>query len=77
LRAYGEILRGRKTWVGYHPNDQQSDRLPVIPEGIIHPGTLDILREPSEIQMINYIYAREYTVWKDVDIILRNLSKLV
>jgi hypothetical protein len=71
------VFRHELTWVGYHPNDPQAERLPSIPEGVIYPATLDLLHEPSEIHMINYIYAREYTMWKDIDVILRNISKLV
>lgn len=77
-RRIVEVIRGRRTWIGYHPADDRISELPEIPPGVIFISTLPVLDgHGNEIHMINYIYAREYGVWKDIDSILRNFSRII
>jgi len=72
------VFQGNMTWVSYFPTDAQLSELPSLCSGILYPApNVEIPRQAGEVHMINYIYAREYTVWKDLDLILRNLSRLI
>jgi hypothetical protein len=72
------VVRGKKSWVGYDLSDQSLGELPPLMPGILAVSSRQsMIMHPSEIHMINYIYAREYTVWKDVDLFLRNASRLM
>jgi GT2 family glycosyltransferase len=65
---------GRKTWIGYafYPN-----QLPQLKQGVFTPSDglaiMNPLNQPT-IQRIDFLYAKDYDVWRDVDIILRNLA---
>ncbi len=75
-RNISTVIGGRDTWVGYVPNDPQLSQLPPLRPGILIAGA-DPLPKPGEIHLINYIYAREYSVWKDFDVLLRNFNKIL
>jgi GT2 family glycosyltransferase len=78
FRKVISVLKGDKTWIGYHPTDVLLGELPALKPGVFSIGTgKSMLYDGSEIHMINYIYAREYHVWKDIDLFLRNISKLI
>ncbi len=71
------VLVGRKTWVGYAPN-ANVDELPPIQEGVLSP--LDRLRNrqvnPATINRLNLMYAKDYTVYEDIDIVQRGFLNL-
>jgi GT2 family glycosyltransferase len=75
------VLFGSRTWVGYSMMPKTSiSKLPKIRPGILHPaGILQLQNaDQSLIQQINLLYARDYTVWKDVEIFwksIRNIGK--
>ncbi len=67
------VIFGRKSWVGYCKVDQQTQKLPAIRSGVLCPA-LVFKRPVTEDQMINQLnllYARDYTVWKDVEIFFK------
>lgn len=67
------VIFGRKSWVGYCKVDQQTQKLPAIRAGVLCPA-LVFKRPVTEDQMINQLnllYARDYTVWKDVEIFFK------
>jgi GT2 family glycosyltransferase len=67
------VIFGRKSWVGYCKVDQQTQKLPAIRNGVLCPA-LVFKRPVTEDQMINQLnllYARDYTVWKDVEIFFK------
>ena len=74
-----KILLGQKTWVGYtRGNQNYSKNLPKIKTGVLSP--LDELNlnelDQSTIQRLNFLYARDYTPWRDVGIIFKGIKKL-
>jgi len=72
------VFKGRKTWIGYCPEDHLLSELPTVKPGILSQGIPEAMPyQNSEVHMINYIYAREYSVWKDIDVFLKNISKLI
>lgn len=70
-------LIGRTSIVGYHLNSEsKNDILPKIKPGIIHPMEDVVNMDPSMKNKINLIYARDYSVSKDVSILFKSWKKL-
>ena len=84
------VLGGKKTWVGYAPGHWQptdgnyglgTEKLQLLPSlkpGVLSP--LDALGERqldrATIQRLNFLYAKDYDGWKDLEIIWKGLRKL-
>ena len=66
LRNCFAVLFGRKTWVGYAPM-KAINTLPPLKAGVVHPGTLAGVADEETLRHLNTFYARDYTVWRDVD----------
>jgi lipopolysaccharide/colanic/teichoic acid biosynthesis glycosyltransferase len=74
------ILFGKKSLVGYYPLDESLQHLPKIKKGVLNPvdGMRTAVHEDETILNLNILYARDYNVWKDMNIILyafRDLGK--
>ncbi len=72
-----QVLFNKKSWVGYASPDFQSN-LPTIKPGVLSP--LNALRikninDPT-IQRLNFLYAKDYEVMKDVEIIRKGYAYL-
>ncbi len=72
------VLAGRRSWVGYASASQQAGSLPPLRQGVLSP--LDALRidkldEPT-VQRLNFLYAKDYHISKDLDIAWRGLQQL-
>lgn len=71
LQNCWKVLLGQRTWVGYHKVEGQSIELPALSTGILSPkDALQIhnLNNPT-IQRLNFLYAKDYQVSKDLEII--------
>jgi len=73
------VLLGFKTWVGYSRDDKtNTDHLPKIKDGILSPGLL--VNPTGQNQTVynkaNMMYAKNYTVWNDLKILLRGINFL-
>jgi GT2 family glycosyltransferase len=72
-----KVLLGEKTWVGYTPVSNM-EVLPKIKPSVLH--TLGNAAQGSvneiAIQKINFLYAKEYSIEKDLTIILKSLHLL-
>jgi GT2 family glycosyltransferase len=69
------VLFARRTWVGYCPTGDATQKLPKIRKGVYHPASYmekDI--EPDALNQMNLLYARDYTVWKDAEIFFRSVA---
>ena len=73
--AIFQVLAGRKTWVGYAPSEVPGIRLPAIKKGVFHvlSGTSLDRWTAREIHHENFIYARDYSMGRDLGILVRNL----
>lgn len=72
-----KVLLGEKTWVGY-ARAASTELLPKIKPSVvttIDPLAADALNEVT-IQKMNFLYAKEYSVEKDLSILLRSLTML-
>jgi hypothetical protein len=72
-----KVMMGEKTWVGYAAVENTSV-LPKIREGVVTPVDIFDNRQINTytIQKLNFLYAKDYSVEKDMKIILGSLSKL-
>lgn len=76
-----QLVTGKKTVVGYK-TDKSSDslKLPKIKSGILTP--LDaktkhpIINKPERFHKLNLIYARDYSVIKDLQLLVQNVREL-
>lgn len=76
LRNILSVLFGLKSWVSYHKSDE-NDTLPKIKEGILNPVS-HLRSEYSELTVfkLNMLYAKEYRLKNDFDILLKNLNRI-
>ncbi|MFT4533334.1 MAG: GT2 family glycosyltransferase [Saprospiraceae bacterium] len=65
-----QVIFGVKTLVGYRGYKEDFQNLPVISDSIIE------ISAEGENHTSNMHYARDYSVWKDLEILLKNLNKL-
>lgn len=65
-----KVVFGLKTWVGYAGDPADYQNLPSIKSSVI-----DIPTE-GDNHASNMHYARDYSIWKDLEIIIKNLNKL-
>ncbi len=69
------VFIGKKTWVGYA--SEQSGALPKIKNGILNPA--DLLSKKTSIDAtnrLNLLYARNYSVARDFEIIFKSLRNI-
>ena len=70
-----KVLFGRYSWVGYCPTEvTDGQRLPKIKKGIYNPASIVAEQLDDEaLGQLNVMYARDYTVLKDINILFRVL----
>lgn len=66
------------TWVSYYPLDENESHLPKIKAGVLNPidGMKTTTQDEKTISNLNLLYARDYNVWKDLNIILYDFRDL-
>lgn len=72
------ILTGNKSFVGYIPDNRQSNnfQLPTIKSGILTPDIESVERDAILMNKINLIYARDYSVYLDFKILIKKFKNL-
>ena len=75
------VVFGLKSWVGYNAKQQLDEPilkpLPIIKKGVLSPiDLLKIKTNNSNINKLNLLYSKDYTVWQDVKIVLKAFKKL-
>jgi len=79
VRNIFSVLFGKKSWVGYRLTENSTDhKLPEIRKGVLNPT--DILKHheisSETIDRLNLLYARDYKVINDLNIILKGFANL-
>ena len=71
-----QVLFGKRTWIGYHQK-AGIENLPVIKQGICTPLSGKQIKDPglTMVKQVNVLYAKDYTVARDMDILLKNWFK--
>ncbi len=75
------VFLGRRTWVGYSGGGAALQGLPPLKVGVLSPADRLNEAERAELremmrQRLNQLYAKEYTVFADADVLLRNWRRL-
>ncbi|MFC2096421.1 hypothetical protein ACFLQ3_01825 [Bacteroidota bacterium] len=73
------VLLGCKTWVGYFKaSDAKYENLPVIRDGVLTPLDLGSKKEQTDsfIYNSNVEYAKNYTIWNDLNILLKGFKHI-
>jgi GT2 family glycosyltransferase len=72
-----QVLVGKKTWVGYHP-EGKPENLPEIRNGVLTANfqTRSPIADEATLARINFLYAKEYRPNLDLEIILKNMRLL-
>jgi GT2 family glycosyltransferase len=72
------VIWGKTSWVGYHWTDKIGEQLPLHKKGVLTPAdNFDReLIDPELISKTNYQYSRNYNTIKDIELILKNITKL-
>lgn len=73
------VLLGCKTWVGYYKkSDVNINNLPKIKDGILTPLDLGSKKELTDsfIYNSNLVYAKNYTFWNDLNILLKGFKQI-
>jgi GT2 family glycosyltransferase len=71
-------LIGFKTWIGYHQGDPKLLKLPPLRKSVIELGKrqLEDGMNPKAIHKLNLIYAKNYSIYKDLDILWNHMKHL-
>jgi GT2 family glycosyltransferase len=72
-----QCLFGKKSLVGYYTEKQGVDQqLPTIKKGVLNPLNAMKFANNSVLSKLNLIYARDYSIWKDFEIVRKAWRKL-
>jgi GT2 family glycosyltransferase len=76
LANWMAVLLGRKTWVGYAESDAR--HLPLLKNAVISVAeSFDALNlEETELEKLDLLYAKNYSIGKDIKLVLKNYRKL-
>jgi O-antigen biosynthesis protein len=79
IRNSLKVLVGRMSWVGYCKDvEPSSGKLPNIRQGVLCPA--DVFERSIEdvglVNRINLLYARDYSIYKDINIFSRSFRKI-
>jgi len=72
-------LLGKKSWVGYHPTSAPAYDLPEIKPGVLTPLdglSVNNLKDEATINRLNLLYAKDYEILKDLEIIWKGYKNL-
>ncbi len=67
-----EILKGNKTMVGYKRGDLKIEELPNVQKGYFEVGP-KFIEDQNLIHRANTIYAKEYSIWMDIELIVTKM----
>jgi GT2 family glycosyltransferase len=70
-----DVILARKTWVGYHIEEAKDQKLPEIKKSVLFPDQQSSTSS-NQKRRSNLIYAKDYSVIKDLDVILKNWRSL-
>jgi len=73
-----KVLAGKLSWVGYHPKQINPIHLPPVKQGVLSPLSALEAKNllPEMIDKANMLYARDYSVVKDLNIIIKSFNKM-
>jgi O-antigen biosynthesis protein len=78
LKNSRQVLTGKKSWVGYAESAENQSELPAIKPGILSPADMfgHSSSEPIRNHRVNVLYARNYSLLTDAEILLKGWKNL-
>ncbi len=72
-----KVIAGNKTWVAYAGNELPAN-LPAIKKGVLSPidGIRIKILADNTVQRLNLLYAKDYTIYSDLNILFRGFKHL-
>ena len=73
-----KVITGQRSWVGYcDVKDSSKGKLPLIRKGIVSPADVfaESVVDQETLQQLNLLYARDYNLLKDLNILIRSIRK--
>ena len=64
------VLLGKATWIGFHAGWAGDERLPELPEGILHAGTGHRMEMPEEARRLDLRYASDFGWMRDAELLM-------
>ncbi|MCG6186447.1 glycosyltransferase [Maribellus maritimus] len=73
-----KTLGGKKTWVGYTSVSETNKMLPELKPGVLNPGDmfLDLKLDAEKEKQLNVLYAKDYSILTDAEIVLKGWKNL-
>jgi GT2 family glycosyltransferase len=73
-----KVLIGRRSWVGYADSPTSKELLPKIKPGVLNPVLPLEISQPDEatVHRLNLLYAKDYQLWMDLDIVWKGRGDL-
>ena len=74
-----QVLARKKTWVGYAKvNNESKYQLPPLPAGVLSPQDefADTKVDDNTRNRLNLLYAKDYSVYKDIILMVKNVRNL-
>ena len=78
LKNIFRVFFGIKSWIGYTPEGREGIHLPTIKPGVLSPvdGIKSNMVDNETIRKLNVLYARDYSIQKDLNLIFTSFPKL-
>lgn len=78
IRNCWRVWRGVLSWVGYTSQNNPSEQLPNLRPGCFSPadGVAEFDLSQTTIERLNYLYAKDYSVLTDLEIIIKKWNDL-
>ncbi len=73
-----QTFKGNRTLVGFIPDEGNTELLPELKPGILNPGDIfaEIELDTERKTQLNVIYAKDYSISTDIEIVLKGWKKL-
>lgn len=71
-------LAGKKSWIGYIPEQNTFENLPLLKSGILNPGDLfaELKLDTEKNAQLNMLYAKDYSILTDAEILFKGWKNL-
>ncbi len=78
IKNVGIVLIGKASWIGYRWEDKMGVQLPIHVKGVLKPSSFEApeLLDEEKKDKLNYQYARDYSIWKDLQMLFSSFLKL-
>jgi hypothetical protein len=72
------VLTGKKSWIGYIPNQKSIGNLPILKEGVLNPGDLfpELTLDEEKMTRLNMLYAKDFSIFTDAEILFKSWKNI-